>query len=121
MTCHVARRVGEFQRRLRRDRDEVWRAINATDAELGSLERHQPGEFAEDAANAAVEVLLSRLTTRDRRRLAEIDAADARLAAGRYGLCEACGRPIGVPRLRALPAARLCLPCEEAAEAHAAA
>lgn len=121
MTCHIARRVGEFQRRLRSDRSEVLRTMNVTDAELQSLEPHQPGELAEDAATAAVGVLLSRLSTRDRRRLEEIAAAEARLAAGTYGVCEACGAPIPAPRLRALPVARLCLPCEEAVEAHVAA
>jgi RNA polymerase-binding protein DksA len=108
--------VGEFERRLRRDRGEVWRALATTDAELESLERHQPGEFAEDAANEAVGQMLSRLGTRERRRLEEIEAAQARLAAGRYGTCEGCGQAIGAARLRALPVARLCVGCEEAFE-----
>lgn len=37
MTCHVARRVGEFERRLRRDRREVSHALMSTDAELAEL------------------------------------------------------------------------------------
>ena len=41
----------------------------------------------------------------------QIDAALARLSSGRYGLCAACGEPIPVERLRALPFATLCVPC----------
>ena len=41
----------------------------------------------------------------------EIDAALARLAAGTYGRCEACGGAIGRQRLRALPAVRHCMTC----------
>jgi DnaK suppressor protein len=50
--------------------------------------------------------------------LRQIDDAFARIAAGSYGNCLACGRPIAPERLRAQPAARNCLPCQEAHEQH---
>lgn len=43
--------------------------------------------------------------------LDEIEAALARLAAGRYGVCESCGGEIANERLATLPAARLCVTC----------
>ena len=43
--------------------------------------------------------------------VAAIDAALQRLAAGRYGVCEQCGRPIGEGRLAARPAAPTCIQC----------
>jgi len=46
-----------------------------------------------------------------RQRLAEIDAAMARLADGSYGRCAACGRPIGAARLSARPTAATCIRC----------
>ncbi len=46
-----------------------------------------------------------------RRELQEIDAALGRIADGRYGTCLACGGPMGLQRLRALPEARYCLSC----------
>ena len=42
----------------------------------------------------------------------EIDHAVAKIATGRYGLCEACGEPIAHARLDALPYARLCISCK---------
>ena len=41
--------------------------------------------------------------------LADVDRAMERLEHGTYGICEACGRPIDPDRLRARPAARLCI------------
>jgi DnaK suppressor protein len=43
--------------------------------------------------------------------LAEIDAALARQASGRYGVCVACGLPIGAERLAARPATDRCIRC----------
>lgn len=44
-------------------------------------------------------------------RLAEIDAAQARLERGTYGICVVCGRPIPLARLEARPAAATCVGC----------
>lgn len=46
-----------------------------------------------------------------RRELAEIDAALDRIREGRYGTCLACGGPMGLQRLRAIPEARYCVGC----------
>ncbi|HET6964411.1 MAG TPA: TraR/DksA C4-type zinc finger protein [Acidimicrobiales bacterium] len=52
--------------------------------------------------------------------LSDVEAALDRLEAGRYGICEACGRPIGAERLDALPATRFCVEDAELAAAEAA-
>ncbi len=46
-----------------------------------------------------------------RRELDEIEAALRRIDDGSFGRCEACGGPMGLQRLRAIPDARLCLSC----------
>ena len=46
-----------------------------------------------------------------REHLADIDTALARLADGSYGICQACGRPVGAARLAARPAAHTCIGC----------
>jgi RNA polymerase-binding transcription factor DksA len=51
--------------------------------------------------------------------LADIDHALRRIAEGTYGTCEACGRPISEDRLEAMPAARLCVDDQVAAERQA--
>jgi RNA polymerase-binding protein DksA len=56
-----------------------------------------------------------------RRRLDEIDLALARIDAGTFGVCEACGNPIPAKRLERMPGASLCVACKEKEEkAHGA-
>jgi DnaK suppressor protein len=58
-----------------------------------------------------------------RRLQAELDdtqAALQRLQDGSYGRCLQCHAPVGLPRLRAVPEARLCMRCQRAADAGAA-
>jgi DnaK suppressor protein len=43
--------------------------------------------------------------------LADIEAAEQRLADGRYGTCTTCGRTIAAERLDALPATPTCISC----------
>lgn len=46
-----------------------------------------------------------------RARVAALDVALAREAAGTYGTCTVCGAPIGAERLAALPATTRCIRC----------
>ena len=46
-----------------------------------------------------------------RRELRDIDAALARIHAGRYGQCLSCDGPMGLQRLRAIPEAKYCMAC----------
>lgn len=63
-------------------------------------------------ANAAAEVEVT-LVMRESQELQEIDAALARIGDDSYGNCCDCGDDIGHARLKASPAARRCLPCQE--------
>ncbi len=83
--------------------DEVVAASKDTNAD----DEHDP----EGATIAFERSQTDALVRQARQRLAEIDAAEARLAAGTYGTCERCGRPIGEARLEARPTARLCIEC----------
>lgn len=51
------------------------------------------------------------LLAQTRRRVADVDAALARLDDGSYGRCETCGATIPAARLEARPVARTCVPC----------
>jgi DnaK suppressor protein len=51
------------------------------------------------------------LLDRTERTLAELAAAQQRLAAGTYGVCERCGQAIRRERLLARPEARRCVSC----------
>lgn len=57
-----------------------------------------------------------RLRDRDRKLIAKVEQALARLDAGTFGTCTACGRAISPARLRARPVTDLCIDCKVEAE-----
>ncbi len=56
------------------------------------------------------------LANDQKQRLAQIDQALARIAAGKYGICDRCGKPIVPERLEANPHATLCIGCQSKSE-----
>lgn len=88
---------------LTRQFDELVAASLGANAD----DEHDP----EGATIAFERAQLDALLRRAREQLAEIDAAEDRLAQGRYGLCETCGLPIALARLEARPSARTCIAC----------
>ena len=108
--------VEEFGGRLREARRALLRTLAITDEEMATLEHHQAGAVVEDAATDTVAAILSRLEGREKHELDEIEDAVVRLEAGSFGLCERCGRAIALARLRAMPAARYCLDCQQKTE-----
>ncbi len=73
-------------------------------------DRKEEAQVREQDEVAAAEV------ERDLSELRAIDAALARLAAGRYGLCIDCGETIEPGRLQAQATAARCMACQRAAE-----
>jgi DnaK suppressor protein len=57
-----------------------------------------------------------RLCDRDRKLIGKIQDALARIHAGTFGKCVACGRSIAPGRLRARPVTDLCIDCKTEAE-----
>jgi DnaK suppressor protein len=111
-----ARLIDEFRRRLLEARETLLRTVAATDEEMAGLEAPAPGDSTDRAATSSVTSLVSRLAGQDKRELDEIADALRRLGSGAYGICESCRKAIALPRLRAVPAARFCLACQEAEE-----
>ncbi len=87
-------------------------------ARRGALEpRRATGPAsATDAAQELEKTVWLAILDRSRDLQAKMDEALARLVAGRYGLCAVCEEPIPVARLRAMPFAVRCLPCQERSE-----
>jgi DnaK suppressor protein len=80
--------------------------------ELSSTDQH-PAEQATETLEREID---STVEQRVRGEVDEVKAALARLEAGRYGLCEVCGKPIAEGRLEAMPATRYCVDDQAKAE-----
>ena len=106
----------EFRRRLLEARKTLLRTVTGTDEEIADLEAAAPGDTTDRAGAASATLLASRLAGQDKRELDEIAEALRRLASGIFGACVTCHEPIGLPRLRAVPATRFCVRCQAAQE-----
>ena len=110
---------GPAKSRLTTERDQVLEQIAELDREFAAIvtsasegsaggdDEHDP----EGATLAFERQHAAALLRAAQEQVAAIDAALQRLAAGRYGVCERCGRPIGEARLAARPAAPTCIQC----------
>lgn len=80
-----------------------------------SEERREGSPFGKREEEATESLELERRLAMEKsikEQLADIDNALSKFAAGTYGLCESCGKPIEPGRMEALPQARLCLNCK---------
>jgi RNA polymerase-binding transcription factor DksA len=76
-----------------------------------------PTETPADRSAAARDEVRVKLYASARMVLADVEAALARMAEGRYGTCLLCRRPIPRERLMIVPQARYCARCQQVREA----
>lgn len=105
-----------FRARLEEERQRVLDAID-------NIHRENPGSLGDEADEPTYSdnhpgdvatitfdrEMATTLEDNSSHVLAEIDGALARIEAGTFGACEACGEPVGEERLEALPWATLCI------------
>jgi DnaK suppressor protein len=115
----ASRRLEEERTRLQGIRDGLQReqdeGSSETGGELSSFDQH-PGDSGTETFEMEKNVSLLEQVDDE---LQEIEAAAQRLERGTYGTCQACGRPIGTPRLEAMPATRFCVEDQAKAERQA--
>lgn len=115
---HARERLEEEQTRLQQIRDtfgESEESENDSVGELSSLDQHQADLGTETFEREKDLSILENVEAE----LADIEHALARIGDGTYGTCEACGKPIDEERLEVMPATRLCLDDQAAAERQA--
>jgi DnaK suppressor protein len=102
-----------YAHQLREERAALLVDLAEGEVDLRATERERANELEERAQQADATRMFTHLTERRQQRLEEIDRVLQRLALGTYGLCERCGEPIPVARLRALPTARVHVECAD--------
>ncbi|MBZ5579208.1 MAG: TraR/DksA family transcriptional regulator [Acidobacteriia bacterium] len=103
-----------YRRSLLEKREDVLSTMGIkfdTIARMGRIAEEDQAQLTHD------EFVSLRLNHLDYGQLRLVDEALDRLDSGDYGICLACEEPIPVKRLRALPWARYCVPCQETAGA----
>jgi RNA polymerase-binding transcription factor DksA len=116
--------IDELHQALDAERQRLIAQLNALD-EVASLtgpsevNENVPGysiHLAEYASeNQVVETTLAQRVLQTER-LAEIEDALRRIGQPGFGICQNCGSPIGLERLKVKPSAEFCVPCRQMKE-----
>jgi len=101
-----------FRRKLVRWKGEILREAQETLATLQNENENHP-DIADRASSETDRAIEPRARDRQRKLIAKIDAALARIEDGTYGYCEETGEPISIRRLEARPIATLSLEAQE--------
>jgi RNA polymerase-binding transcription factor DksA len=108
-TEQVRERLLAERARLLEVRDAATRlstsATEAAQRELTPVDQH-PAEQATETLERELDLGVLQSVEAE---LAAVQKALDRLDAGKYGICEICGKPIAEARLEAMPAARYCI------------
>ena len=113
-------RVDNIRKQLITRRRELFREVAETEEDLRWLQSDIESEVEERGQEETMVRLLDRLDGRAKAEIEAIDRALFKLGSGQYGRCERCGRAIPQSRLEAVPAAAMCIACEQAEENQAA-
>jgi DnaK suppressor protein len=110
------RQLRPFYRLLMARRQEL---LSEAERTLGGMTKSKEN-FPDPTDRASLESdrnAMLRIRDRERKLIAKIDDALKRISDGSYGLCEECGGPIGLERLKARPVTTLCIGCKSDQEA----
>lgn len=107
--------VKAIRQRLEGQRTALVRYIEDEELSLRSPIGKNPNQF-DLAQEYLSKERRSALVAWSRRHLKRVEAALRRLDEGAYGRCTGCGASIAASRLQLLPAAPLCIKCQERQE-----
>ena len=100
-----------LSKELQRRKSILLKEVFGVEQDLRLISEDNKAELEESAQEQRTLWLLSRLDTRSRSEILEIEDALGRIADGSYGECEDCGMSIPVARMHILPSTRYCVNC----------
>jgi DnaK suppressor protein len=101
-----------FRRKLLQWKEEILREARETITALQNENENHP-DIADRASSETDRAIELRARDRQRKLIAKIDSALARIEEGTYGFCEETGEPIALKRLDARPIATLSVEAQE--------
>jgi len=110
------REIEEIRKKLVLDRDRILNNArktmdNITDPNFDDL--NDEGDVASSETDQTINL---RLRDREAMLLSKIEKALKKFEDDSFGICESCGEPISVKRLKARPVAQLCIRCKQEME-----
>jgi DnaK suppressor protein len=105
--------LSEFRQQLLDERRLLLEKARRCLIEENAFDANELPDEIDHASAEYAQALALRLRDREAYYLAKIEAALRKIEDGEYGICETCGEPISIARLRVRPVAPLCIRCKE--------
>lgn len=100
--------VNDFKNRLEKARDDIEKELNSLGADKPPDFGSDVDHFEEEADEAEEFTTNVGVANALKQRLADIEAALAKIKTGKYGICEKCGKDIEPAVLDAAPESHFC-------------
>lgn len=108
----------KFEKSLIKERENILKGLTYDSEQIAKTQVEASGDlsaYSDHIADQGTETekreVTSQILSTRREALFDIDLALRKIAEGKYGVCEKCGRPIEKRRLKFLPQARTCIKC----------
>ncbi|RKX71304.1 TraR/DksA family transcriptional regulator [candidate division WOR-3 bacterium] len=112
-------RLRHFQKLLVKERARILKELGYSEGIVAKPQTEASGDIsaytfhmADQGTDTFQREMESRFMTMEHNVLNEINHALERIASGKYGICESCGRPINEERLEVIPYTRYCVDCQ---------
>ena len=101
---------------LEKDKTKLNEQLEQIRSARTAQERREGSPFGKREEEAGETAELENLIAQEKHvldQLVDIDLAIKKLDSGTYGLCQKCNEQIEVPRLEAIPTAKICMKCAQ--------
>ncbi len=105
-----------FKQLLLARKSEILSSVTEEEREGREAVTVDAKDYADAASESYGQEFYFAISDAGRRMLRDIDDALRRIEDGSFGTCEGCEKAIDMPRLEAIPHAKLCISCQELAE-----
>jgi DnaK suppressor protein len=113
------KQIEHYKKLLSEEKAAILHDILEDEDEVRDLvenDQHTVNDSVDSASSSITQNLLAIMSSKNKQKIAGIDAALRRIDEGSYGKCVACGVDIKSKRLESLPWATLCIDCKRSTE-----
>lgn len=110
------RQLEEIRQRLAALREQLVQGVREEYREVVGRDNSLAGDSTDIAQDLSEESVSFGILANEEKELDQVEAALECISDGTYGLCEVCGEPIPLKRLRLIPYATKCVRCKSLEE-----
>jgi DnaK suppressor protein len=103
----IKKNLAMLQKLLLKKREEIFKEVKGLENRWEETSEPQI-EVEEMAQEIEITDSYAKQDETERRKIREIDLALKKMDNGSYGICEACGKPVAMNRLKVIPWTRYC-------------